>query len=82
MLRSGRLPIASAAIRSLEESKVQHRDRCLSRIAGYLKNRQSTDAKHWATELLMTYPQDKTVVSMVVSRLMTEIDELTTQATP
>lgn len=75
LLRSGRIPIASAAIRSLEESKIQHRERCLSRISDCINDENATQVKRWATELLMTYPQDKTLVGMVVSRLIHEIEQ-------
>ena len=84
LLRFGRVPIATAAIRSLVETRIQHRDRCLSRISHCIDNGNSTQAKRLATELLMTYPRDKTIVGMVVSRLIRDIkipaDQVTASA--
>jgi hypothetical protein len=73
LLRSERVSIATATLMSLVESKIQHRNRCLSRISNCISDRNATQARRWATELLFTYPQDKTVVNMVVSRLIHEI---------
>lgn len=69
-LRTGRLPIAAASLREREESKSQHRDRCLLRIREHVEAGSLREARLWASELLLINPGDRTVVSRVLSCLL------------
>lgn len=69
-LRTGRLPIAATSLRELEESKSQHRDRCLKEIYERVEAGCYSEAKLWASQLLLTHPADRSVISRVLSCLM------------
>lgn len=69
-LRTGRLPIAATSLREREESKSQHRDRCLLRIREHVEAGCLREARLWASELLLTNPGDRTVVNRVLSCLL------------
>lgn len=69
-LRTGRLPIAAASLREREESKSQHRNRCLLRIREQVDRGCLHEARLWASELLMKNPGDRTVISRVLSCLL------------
>ena len=69
-LRTGRLPIAATSLRELEESKSQHRDRCLRSIREQVEAGCYSEAKLWASQLLLTHPGDRAVISRVLSCLI------------
>jgi hypothetical protein len=81
-LRTGRLPIAATSLREREESKAQHRDRCLRRIREQVESGCLREARLWASELLLTNSGDRTVISRVLSSLLPDTLPLANVAGP